>query len=363
MAKSSLSDMLSQLSLNNEEEDNLNFYLTTLRRKGRLQYFFSSTALFIPEMSKNGWIYLELGKVAGKFVWGCSICENLETFREIQGSNKPIKDSCIHAQVAFMMVSKDAFMMVSKDDIEKKYEEENEVIEVLSENPYFAVAHVGKSPSLIFFPKLSKAPNCSAHPGAHKARKNKCEHLVAHMNHFKEQEANENAFNKDVNTRSKATAADNIAKKKLKSKVSTEKGGFKEDRRERNPYKIKVNLIAGKCDQEKYNNPQTSFPTNLLPDPENRVCQEHSNKFCSKESALQRYLITSDNVHIHDLLPVDDARNAFCRVFYLDTALPGSDTPLCDCQLPYTGEQDHLLPVTRSGKHAQSSKGNSPKLG
>ena len=126
MAKSSLSDMLSQLSLNIEEEDNLNFYLTTLRRKGRLQYFFSSTALFIPEMSKNGWIYLELGKVAGKFVWGCSICENLETFREIQGSNKPIKDSCIHAQVAFMMVS--------EDDNEKKYEEENEVIEVLSEN-------------------------------------------------------------------------------------------------------------------------------------------------------------------------------------------------------------------------------------
>ena len=53
MAKSSLSDMISQLSLNNAEEDNLNFYLTTLRRKGRLQYFFSSTALFIPEMSKR----------------------------------------------------------------------------------------------------------------------------------------------------------------------------------------------------------------------------------------------------------------------------------------------------------------------
>ena len=65
MAQASLIDMLSQLSLNSEEEDNLNFYLTTLRRKGRLQYFFSSTALFIPEMSKNGWIHLELGKVAG----------------------------------------------------------------------------------------------------------------------------------------------------------------------------------------------------------------------------------------------------------------------------------------------------------
>ena len=79
MAKSSLSDILAQLSLTNEEEDILNFYLTTMRRK-KLSFVFSKTALFIPDLEKSGWIYLELRRIKEVFAWDCSLCENLETF-------------------------------------------------------------------------------------------------------------------------------------------------------------------------------------------------------------------------------------------------------------------------------------------
>ena len=178
------------------------------------------------------------------------------------------------------------------------------------------------------------------------------------MNSFKEQEAFEEASNAERNTRSKTTAAENIDQIKTKIRT-TQKTRRKEDgKRERNPYNIKINLIAGKAEQEKYNNAKSSFPANLIPNPENKVCAEHQNKFCSKESVLERYLITSDNVHIHDILPVDDSRNSFSRVFYLDTAPVGTDVPLCGCQLPYTGEEDHLLPVHRSGQRSRSGKGN-----
>ena len=82
MAKSSLSDLLGKLSLTSEQEDSINFYLTTLRRRGKFAYISSKTALFLPDLEKSGWIYLELGKINGVFVWGCSLCENMETFRE-----------------------------------------------------------------------------------------------------------------------------------------------------------------------------------------------------------------------------------------------------------------------------------------
>ena len=59
----------------------------------------------------------------------------------------------------------------------------------------------------------------------------------------------------------------------------------------------------------------------------------------------------SDQVHIHDVLPVDDSRNSFCRVYFLDTLQPGEQTPACDCRLCYTGEEDQLLPVSVIGKH------------
>ena len=49
----------------------------------------------------------------------------------------------------------------------EKYEAPKVVIDVLSENPYLAVAHTGKHPAVIHFPRLTKAPNCSEHPGAH----------------------------------------------------------------------------------------------------------------------------------------------------------------------------------------------------
>ena len=68
-------------------------------------------------------------------------------------------------------------MLIDEDDMESKYNEPKEVIEVLSEKPYYAVAHTGKHPAVIHFPRQTKAPNCSEHPGSHKAKKSKCEHL------------------------------------------------------------------------------------------------------------------------------------------------------------------------------------------
>ena len=90
------------------------------------------------------------------------------------------------------------------------------------------------------------------------------------------------------------------------------------------------------------------FPSNLIPNPDSKSC-ECGNQYCSKESVLQRYLITSEDVHIHDIFPVDDSSNTICRVFFLDTMRDGDEKPPCDCRLPYTGEDDHLLPVSTSG--------------
>ena len=55
------------------------------------------------------------------------------------------------------------------------------------------------------------------------------------------------------------------------------------------------------------------------------MCELHGNQYCSQQSEIDPYLITSDKVHIHDLLPVDDSRNRVCRVFYLDTTSSASE--------------------------------------
>ena len=69
MAKSSLSDMLSKLSLDSENEDRLTFYLSFLRRRGKMSFLFSKKACFIPDIETNKWIYLELRKIKNKFAW------------------------------------------------------------------------------------------------------------------------------------------------------------------------------------------------------------------------------------------------------------------------------------------------------
>ena len=83
-----------------------------------MSFVFSKTALFIPDLEKSGWIYLELRRIKEVFAWGCSLCENLETFREIK-DNKELKAAyCIHAQVAEVLVS--------KDDMANKFSEKKE---------------------------------------------------------------------------------------------------------------------------------------------------------------------------------------------------------------------------------------------
>ena len=62
------------------------------------------------------------------------------------------------------------------------------------------------------------------------------------------------------------------------------------------------------------------------------------------------YLVISDKVHLHDIFPVDDSRNATLRVFYLDIAPEKEQNSLCICCLLYTGKEDHLLPISKFGK-------------
>ena len=129
MAKSSLSDMLSKLSLDSENEDRLTFYLSFLRRRGKMSFLFSKKACFIPDIETNKWIYLELRKIKNKFAWGCSNCENLKTFRNINESKDILDRYCIHAQVAFMLIEKDV--------LEEKYNDKTEeLVEVMSGSHY-----------------------------------------------------------------------------------------------------------------------------------------------------------------------------------------------------------------------------------
>ena len=147
MAKTNISDLLSKLSLDSEEEDHLTFYLAILCRK-KVPYLISKRALFIQEIKGNGWIYLELRKIKEKFVWGCSICENLKTFQSIKDGKTVFENYCIHSQVAFMLID--------EEEMSSKYHQEKERIEVLTEKPYFAVAHTGKVPAIILLRKCGK---------------------------------------------------------------------------------------------------------------------------------------------------------------------------------------------------------------
>ena len=332
-SKAQLSDLLSKLSLGSENEDHLTFYLTTLRRK-KVSYLFSKNALFIQDLNSNQWVYLQLRMIKDTYVWGCSACTDMNTFEKIKEPRIILENYCIHSQVAFMLLN--------KNELDKKYDEKKEDVEVLMEKPYYAIAHVGKAPAVIHFPRQTKSANCSQHPGAHKAGKSRCEHLVAHGQKNKV----ENAIEKDQN------GDDLTLKTKIKPCDSEESG----EKRKDNPYMIKVNLIQTKAEQEKYNDINFKFPENLVPNPENKSC-EHGFQYCSRKSAIDRYLIMSDKVHIHDILPVHDSRNRVCRVYYLDTKSSGFAEPACNCILPYTGEDDLLLPISTAGKNHNKEKG------
>ena len=92
------------------------------------------------------------------------------------GLGEMVKGYCIHAQVAFMMIN--------ETDLEKKFDEPEELIEIIiSEDPYLAVAHVDV-PAVIHFPRHTKTANCSQHPGAHAQKKSRCVHLSAHFDRF-----------------------------------------------------------------------------------------------------------------------------------------------------------------------------------
>ena len=71
--------------------------------------------------------------------------------------------------------------------MEAKFSEKIDGIEVLTEKPYHAIAHVGKTPSVLC-PRQTKSANCSQYPGAHKAGKSKCEHLCAYSNATEQEE-------------------------------------------------------------------------------------------------------------------------------------------------------------------------------
>ena len=153
IAKTSLSDMLTKLSLDRDSEDHLSFYLSLLRRKGNLSFFFSQKACFLPDIETNKWLYLKLRKIGNTFLWGCSVCQDLKTFRLIDNAKEISDTYCIHAQALFIIVN--------GDDLEKKFNDKEREIEVLSEDPYYAVAHVGKMPAIIHFPRQTKSANCS----------------------------------------------------------------------------------------------------------------------------------------------------------------------------------------------------------
>ena len=82
---------------------------------GKELCFIFKKGCFITNLETSKWVYLELRKIEDKFVWGCSICENLKTFRNIIGNQDIFKKYCIHAQVASMMFD--------KEEMERKYNE------------------------------------------------------------------------------------------------------------------------------------------------------------------------------------------------------------------------------------------------
>ena len=61
-------------------------------------------------------------------------------------------------------------------------------MEKVNDDPYLAVAHAGEVPAIIHFPRQTKSSNRSEHPGAHKGKNTKCEHLSLYsdINNFSE---------------------------------------------------------------------------------------------------------------------------------------------------------------------------------
>lgn len=322
MAGAQLSDLLSKLTLDSEKEDTLSHYLASIRRK-KIPLIFSKNAFFVQELKKSNWVYLMCRKIKDNLFWGCSQCQDLNTFMNIKNHENLVDTYCIHAQAAFMLIG-DASTAPAYDTIE-------DTVEVISSKPYYAVAHVGNMPSIIHFPRQTKSANCSMHPGAHKAGKSKCEHLIAHEAKCKKEAEKEVSFNEP---KARLKPAEPMVKDRIMSD---------------NPFGIKIDLIPTLTEQLKYNDFNFKFPQNLIPNPVDKVC-EHGNRYCSKESAVERYLITSDKVHIHDILPVNDSRDSICRMYYLDTVSQAHNNLPCSCQLQYTGEEDLLLPVSNSNR-------------
>ena len=172
------------------------------------------------------------------------------------------------------------------------------------------------------------------------------------MEKFNQERENNILIGGSRNTRAKAKAEEAVNEDMFKTKLRPKQTTSDSSNEKRsNPYNIKIPFPPGKSMQEKYksmSNSNCPFPDKLIPDPEKELCP-CLHKYCSQKSAVDRYLISSDDVHIHDVNPVDDSRNASYRVYYLDTAPEGSDNPLCECRLPYTGENDHLLPISKRG--------------
>ena len=67
-------------------------------------------------------------------------------------------------------------MLWKNKEEEQKYNEVVNLIEVISEDPYLAVVHAGDILAVINFPRQTKSPTCSKHPGSHKAKKSRCVH-------------------------------------------------------------------------------------------------------------------------------------------------------------------------------------------
>ena len=281
-------------------------------------------------------IYLELRKLNNLFVWGCDECQDMKTFRALETTQGMVESYCIHAQAACMLWN--------TDELKFEYDEKDEDLELVCEDPYLAVAHVGNVPAIIHFPRQTKSANCSEHPGAHKGKKMKCEHLTLHFERFREYQKN----NVARKTRSKVNPGCQSLREQ--SEIIADESVKK---RLRNPYGIRIPFLPDKIFKDKYKNISKSinpFPSILIPDPSNKSCKDHGNPFCSRKMALERYLVTSDKVLIYDMFPVKDSEDSVCRIFYLDTATEDGNNPLCDCRLDYKGEEDHLLPVSSPGK-------------
>ena len=233
------------------------------------------------------------------------------------------REYCIHAQAATMLWNVKELTM--------KYFEDPGNVEVMSEDPYYAIVHAGDVPAVIYFPRQTKSPNCSEHPGSHKAKKSRCEHLALHYEEFTKTKS------KRV-TRGAPSSQPETETLQLQNFPKKSQSTTKVEKRSPNPYGIQIPFLPDQKFKDKYkaiNMDGNPFPENLIPNPSGEKCKLHGYDFCSKQSALSRYLVVAERVHIHDMFEVNDGRNAVCRVYYLDTLQEGADDPSCDCCLTY----------------------------